>query len=100
MDEINLERVRGDTFLLTLSLTDANGDPINIEGGTVRYTIAGITEEQAAPTLADNTITIKIPYTLMTQEAGIYDFDVELTLDGVRRTIAIGKLTLKEDYTK
>jgi hypothetical protein len=100
MNETPLERVRGDSFLLTLRLTNPDGSPMDIEGGEVRYTIAGVTHEEAPPTLSGNTISIHIPYNLMTQEAGTYDYDVELTLDGVRRTLVLGKLTLVDDQTK
>jgi len=107
--ELNIQAYKGDTFLLPLVITDANG-PVSFAGATFKMQIrkkassaallellspsAGITISGAG----NNEITItKTPLDL---DKGNYKYDLQATLaSGIKETYLFGVLTVQEEIT-
>jgi hypothetical protein len=105
-DKVKITRYRGDTFTLGISVVDSDGESVSQEGVDVRFTIdcdPAVTEESEDVTveIEDNSITITVPYGLMEVAVGTYPFDVETTTPGgVRQTLVLGDLEIREDVTQ
>lgn len=110
MEKVQLETFCGDTFQLTLTVKDSNGDPIDLADAAVRFTIDAGTENSITEETADVTaeasdegvVSIVVPYAAMTMPAGAYPFDVEVTYgeDEIRRTLVWGDLTVHQDVSR
>ena len=110
MEKITLETFCGDTFQLTLSVKDSNGDPIDLGDATVRFKIDAGTEnsvtEETDTVIVESddegVISIVVPYAAMTMPASTYPFDVEVTYgeDSIRRTLVWGDLTVHQDVSR
>lgn len=111
---INLTIIRGDTTNITLTLTDQDGDPIDLTGATVFFTAkpdfdndvtdadAVITKEVSSHTDPTNGITV-IPLTASDTDItpGIYHYDVQVKdTGGSIFSLPARQLKVIEDVTR
>ena len=102
-NELNITKYRGDSFVLDLLETDANGDPVDLTSATVRVQIGTLTESTSGVTITNGgtagTLNIVASYAAMAALAvGNHDIAVEVTYSsGIRRTMFTGSLELVED---
>ena len=101
---------RGDTLLLAWGYYDADGQPIDLTGASVRMmarddegnmVLSASTADGRISADENGRIDLEIPYTETEALApGSYRFDVEVTLpSGFRRTIDQDALVVLEDVT-
>ncbi len=120
MQILNLEMLRGDTFIFNLAVTDAAGDPMDLTGCTITMTVKrnlGQTDPEAtfqASTAEEITIdneeaglaTIEIPPE-MTSDLSINGsqlecfYDIQVKNTGLQVfTVARGKFKILADVTR
>lgn len=101
--DFGIERYRGDSLVLPVALTDSNGDTISLVGATIRFALGGITEASEGYSIARNdaagSFAITISASLMAALSDpAYYFGCEVTYaSGIRQTLFVGKLTLKDN---
>lgn len=111
MSSKNLQCTRGDDKFFVLTFTDSNGDPIDITGWTVYFTVksnlndsdddALISKDVTDHTSPTNGIT-KIHLTSSdTNLVGTYFYDIQIKRDDdVVLTVLEGNITFKRDVTQ
>ncbi|MDD4653296.1 MAG: hypothetical protein PHQ34_13835 [Methanothrix sp.] len=98
-----IERYYGNSLVLPVALTDSNGDPISLVCATIKFRIGDITEASEGYSIARNDVagafTITISASLMaTLQDPVYYFGCDVTYaSGIRQTLFVGKLTLKDN---
>jgi len=109
--ELDISRIRGDTFSFAVLIEDSDGDPINITGATFLLTV----DPAADP--ADDTNNLfqltgtiidgpngKVQFTLSSLEADqdpdTYYYDLQMTSGSAIRTIMKGQWIVIQDITK
>jgi len=98
---------RGDTRTLTLTLTDAEGDPYNLTGATLRFTVGDLFEKAlgdgiavASPATGVAVITIDPDDTENANGRHSYPYDIEVTfVDGTVVTPILGRFVLRPDVS-
>jgi hypothetical protein len=96
---VDLGLYQGDDFAMTLTVTDAGGNPIDISAGTVK---AQIRSSRSSPTIAGtfttsinvNVVKLGLPATVSTTLPALCVWDCALTLTGTVYTLAGGRLEL------
>lgn len=98
---------RGDTRTLTLTLTDAAGDPYDLTGATVRMTVGDLFDKAigdgiavASPATGVAVITVNPDDTENANGRRSYPYDVEVTfVDGTVVTPILGRFVLRPDVS-
>jgi hypothetical protein len=104
---INLNAYRGDDFAFTLTVTDANNNPVDVTGWTILAQIRTRPDAIDPPTavftvsVAVNVITLTLSHTVSAGiAAGLYVWDCQLTnLSAAVHTIAAGSMSLTADVS-
>ncbi len=107
VQELNLEgAVRGDDFSFVLSLTEENKD---FTGTSARMqarktvesdTVLDLVAQVDTSILGECTLTFTETAANTSTLLGDYLYDVELTIDGSKKTYVAGKINFKEDITR
>jgi hypothetical protein len=101
--DFSIERYHGNSLVLPVALTDSGGVAISLVDAIIRFRLGEITELSDGYSIARNdpagNFTIIISATLMaTLTNPIYYFATEITYaSGIRETLFVGKLTIKEN---
>lgn len=101
--DFGIGRYHGNTLVLPVALTDSSGEPISLVGATIKFRIGDITEASEGYSIARSdsagAFTITISASLMaTLKESVYYFGCEVTYaSGIRQTLFVGKLTLKDN---
>lgn len=105
-------RTRGDTYSLTITLKDSDGDPIDITGGSFTLTVDTLENPEDATTLdfsSSGTITnaaggeVRFDFTAgnADQTPGVYYYDIQyVDAAAAVRTVLKGKWFVSQDITK
>jgi hypothetical protein len=101
--DFSIERYHGNSLVLPVALTDSNGAPISLVDAMIKFRIGNITEASEGYSIARSdsagTFTITITASRMaTLQDPVYYFGCEVTYaSGIRQTLFVGKLTLKDN---
>lgn len=101
----SISRVRGDNYPIE-AVIKVNRSPIDIEDGSVitfsyRLKTGGESKQiVGTPTQGQVGYVKFFPSDTDFQVSGIYDCDIQRTIEGVKTTHFIGTLSLTEDVTK
>lgn len=103
MADFKLIRYRGDTFILPVALTDSQGRPVDLSGAAIKFKLGTITEISEGYEIFRNDTAgefcIMISSSLMGSlgDPG-YLFAAKIVYpSGVKETLFVGRLILKED---
>lgn len=103
MPDFTISRYHGDTFILPVALTTSAGVAVSLVDATINFTMGTITQSSSGYSIsrsdAAGTFIITLSDTLMaTLTDDRYTFEVEVIYSsGIRETLFVGRLTLKED---
>lgn len=103
MADFKLIRYRGDTLVLPVSLTDSHGQPVDLSGAAIKFKLGTITELSEGYEIFRNDTAgefcIMISSSLMGSLVDSeYLFAAEVVYpSGVKETLFVGRLILKED---
>jgi len=110
----NIELIRGDDEDIDVVVSDSNGEAVDLEDVEIRFTVReDFDDEEAVIELSseDDAITIVDPEagtfiihiaTEITSELEIrnYVYDIEVVIDGKKKTIASGVVSVYADVTR
>jgi hypothetical protein len=103
MADFEIVRHHGNSFVLPVALTTSQGVVIPLTGALIQFQLGGITELSDGCTIARNdlagTFVIIVSATRMaTLLNPIYYFACDVTYQsGIKETLFVGKLTLKDN---
>lgn len=100
---------KGDTFSLTINVTDSNGDAVDLSSYAFKMEVRP-TDTSATVTIADTDITasgtaggvltVTIASSIMAAvDSGLYSYDLQTIASGVTQTWLYGVLQVNEDVT-
>lgn len=111
-DEIDVTRVRGDTFPFAFNMKDSNGNAVDITGFSYKLSVDTREEPDDETTqlfkltgsitdAANGVVQFTLSEAQSDQDPSEYYFDVEQTDDNSKiRTVVKGKWTVVQDATK
>lgn len=113
-DFLNLTIIRGDTVSITFTLTDENGDPVNLTGSTVYFTAKKQIDDDAADAKAviskdvtshsdpvNGETIINLTSSDTDIDLGIYFYDIQIK-DSINNitSLPVKQLKVVEDVTR
>jgi hypothetical protein len=106
--KVDLQVYRGDTGQFRLSVTDPNGNPVNLSGytwdGDIRLKAAdtaAVTSFTITPVVGD-TSSVDVALTALESEllSGTMVYDIEMRKTGVVSTLIYGNITVTQDVSR
>lgn len=98
----------GDTFNLSIKVTDSNGDPVDLTDrdicmqlryGAVSPVALELSTDNGMIVIDDNELQLTVPNTDTKGLRGEYQFDLQSTYSGIVETILSGRVQVIEDVT-